>query len=139
MRFPLVVCVFVCIAVMTISSFGQSPNGNINGLISDPTNAAVADAEIVIVNDVTGVQFTTKTNGDGIYVVPNLPPGPYRLQVSKIGFKTLIKPDVTVNVQDALAINFTLPVGAASETLTVRGGSPLVNTESGSVSTVIDR
>ena len=63
------------------------------------------------VNDVTGVQYTTKTNGEGIYVLPNLPPGPYRLQVSKFGFKTIIKPDITLNVQDALAINFTLPVG----------------------------
>ena len=42
-------------------------------------------------------------------------------------------------MQDALAINFTLPIGAASETVTVTGGTPLVNTESGSVSTVIDR
>jgi len=42
-------------------------------------------------------------------------------------------------VQDALAINFTLPIGAASETVTVEGGAPLVNTQSGSVSTVINR
>src|SRR5579864_7608759 len=138
MRFPLVVCVFVCIAVMTISSFGQSPNGNINGLISDPTNAAVADAEIVAVNDVTGVRFTTKTNDEGVYVLPNLPPGPYRLQVSRVGFKTIIKPDIVLNVQDALSINFTLPIGAILETVTVQGGAPLVNTESAAVSTVVD-
>jgi len=139
MRFPLVVCVFVCIVAMTLSSFGQSPNGNINGLISDPTNAAVADAEIVAVNDVTGVQYTTKTNNEGIYVLPNLPPGPYRVQVSKIGFKTLIKPDITLNVQDSLSINFTLLVGAFHEIVTVQGGAPLVNTESATVSTVVDR
>jgi len=138
MRFPLVVCVFVCIVVMTIPSFGQSPNGNINGLISDPTNAAVADAEIVAVNDVTGVQCTTKTNSEGMYVLPNLPPGPYRVQVSKIGFKTLIKPDIVLNVQDSLSINFTLLVGAFHEIVTVQGGAPIVNTESAAVSTVID-
>ena len=138
MRFPLVVCVFVCIAVMTIPSFGQSPNGNINGLISDPTNAAVADAEIVAVNDVTSVQYTTKTNSEGMYVLPNLPPGPYRVQVSKIGFKTLIKPDIVLNVQDSLSINFTLLVGAFHEIVTVQGGAPIVNTESAAVSTVID-
>ena len=139
MCFPLVVCVFVSIAVMTISSFGQSPNGNINGLISDPSNAAVADAEIVAVNDVTGVQFTTKTNGEGIYVLPNLPPGPYRVQVSKIGFKTLIKPEIVLNVQDSLSINFTLLVGAFHEIVTVQGGAPLVDTENATVSTVVDR
>jgi len=57
----------------------------------------------------------------------------------KIGFKTLIKPDIVLNVQDALAINFTLPIGAVSETVTVEGGAALVGTESAAVSTVIDR
>lgn len=138
MRFPLVACVFVCSAV-TIPLFGQSPNGNINGLVSDPSNAAVIGAEIIAVNDVTRVQYTTRTNNEGMYVLPNLPPGPYRVQVSKVGFKTLIKPDIVLNVAGALSINFTLPVGALHEVVTVSGGAPLVNTESGSVSTVTDR
>src|SRR5271156_1394177 len=116
----------------------QSPNGIMNGLVLDPTGGVIAGAEIRIVNDATAVQYVGKTNSEGIYVVTNLPPGTYRLQVSKIGFKTLIKPDIVLNVQDSLAINFTLPVGAASEIITVTGGAPLVNTESGSVSTVID-
>jgi hypothetical protein len=93
----------------------------------------------VAVNDVTGVKYTTKANVEGIYVLPNLPPGPYRLQVSKIGFKTIIKPDIVLNVQDALSINFTLPIGAVFEAMTIEGGAPLVNTENPSVSTVIDR
>jgi hypothetical protein len=139
MRFPRFVPVLVCITLNTLSLFAQSPNGNINGLVSDPSTAAVVGAEVVAVNDVTGVQYTTKTNNEGIYVLPNLPPGPYRVQVSRIGFKTLIKPDIVLNVQDSLSINFTLLVGAFHEIVTVQGGAPLVNTESASVSTVIDR
>ena len=139
MRFPLAVSVFVCFALITIPLLAQSPNGNINGLVSDPSSAAVIGAEIVAANDVTGVQYTTKTNSEGIYVLPNLPPGPYRLQVSKIGFKTLVKPDIVLNVQDSLSINFTLLVGAFHEVVTVQGGAPLVNTESATVSTVVDR
>src|ERR1700722_18880591 len=139
MRFPFVVCVFVCAVATTIPLLAQSPNGNINGLVSDPSSAAVVGAEIVAVNDVTEVQYTTKSNREGIYVLPNLPPGPYRVQVSKIGFKTLIKPDITLNVQDSLSINFTLLVGALHEVVTVQGGAPLVNVESASVSTVIDQ
>jgi Carboxypeptidase regulatory-like domain len=119
--------------------FAQSHNANINGPVSDPSSAAVAGAEIVAVNDVTGVQYTTKTNNEGIYDLPNLPPGRYRVQVSKIGFKTLIKPDIVLDVQDSLSINFTLLVGAFHEIVTVQGGAPLVNTESAAVSTVIDR
>jgi carboxypeptidase family protein len=139
MRFPRFVPFFIIFALSTFSLFAQSPDGNINGLVSDPSSAAVVGAEIVAVNDVTGVQYRMKTNNEGIYVIPNLPPGPYRLQVSKIGFKTLIKPDIVLNVQDALSINFTLPIGAAYEVLTVQGGASLVNTESAAVSTVIDQ
>ena len=131
--------------LLVISSFfvvplvAQSPTGTISGIVHDPSDAVIAGAEVIVVNDATGVQYSTTTNGEGIYVVPSLLPGSYRLQVSKIGFKTLIKPDIILHVQDALAISFTLPVGAASETVTVQGGAPLLNTQDGSVSTVIDR
>ena len=127
------------ILVMSGCLSAQSPNGIINGLVLDPTGGVIAGAEILIANDATAVQYLGKTNGEGIYVVTNLPPGTYRLQVSKIGFKTLIKPDIILNVQDSLVVNFTLPVGAVSEVVTVTGGAPLVNTESAAVSTVVDR
>ncbi len=139
MRFPRITALFVSVVLLTLPALGQSPNGNINGLVLDPTNRVIAGAEIVVVNDVTGVQFTTKTNDEGVYVLANLPPGPYRIQVSKLGFKTIIKPDIVVNVQDAIALNFTLPVGATAEVVTVTGGASLINTENASVSTVVDR
>ncbi|HWR17710.1 MAG TPA: TonB-dependent receptor [Terriglobales bacterium] len=131
--------VLACAVLWFLPLHAQSPNGTISGLVVDPTNRAIVAAEIVIVNDATGVKYLSQTNAEGIYVVPNLSPGPYRVQVSKSGFKTLIKPDVVVQVQDALAINFTLPVGAAIESVTVEGGAPLMNTESAAVSTVIDK
>ena len=120
-------------------AIAQSPTATINGIVLDPSGAAIAGAQVVVVNDATEVQYTTKTNGEGIYVVSNLPPGPYRIQVSNTGFKTIIKPEITLHVQDALAINFTLPIGAASEVVTIQGCAPLINTEDAAVSTVIDR
>ena len=125
-RFPLPLLI-ILITLLTRAAHGQSPNGTISGLVLDPSERAIVGAEVLIVNDVTGVKYAGTTNEEGIYAVPNLSPGPYRIQVSKIGFKTLIKPDVLLNVQSAVAINFTLPVGAVSETLTVKGGAPLVN------------
>jgi hypothetical protein len=119
------------------SSAAQSPTGTISGIVTDPTGSSVAGAEVLVANDATRVQFAGKTNEEGIYVIPNLPPGSYRIQVSKTGFKTIIKPELTLNVQDALAINFALPLGSVSEIVTIEGGSPLLNVESGSVSTVI--
>ena len=139
MRFPQIVSVLLLVVLTAFHLLAQSPNGAINGLVLDPSNRAIVGADILIINDVTGLKYSGKTNENGIYVVPNLPPGPYRLQVSKVGFKTLVKPDIVLNVQDALSINFTLPVGAAFETVTVEGGGPLVNTQDASVSTVVDR
>jgi hypothetical protein len=129
----------VVVLLVAFPLLAQSPNGTINGLVLDPSNRAISGADILVINDVTGVKYSGKTNDEGIYLVTNLPPGPYRLQVSKTGFKTLIKPDIILNVQAELSINFTLPVGAVFEALTVEGGAPLVNTENGTVSTVVDR
>jgi len=108
-------------------------------MILDPDGKVIPGAQILVLNDVTGVKYETTTNGEGIYAIPNLPPGPYRLQVSKTGFKTLIKPDIILNVQDAVSISFTLPIGATSVAVTVEGGAPLINTQDATVSTVVDR
>ena len=129
-----------CLTLLVLTVVrGQSPNGTISGLVLDPTGAVIAEADVLLANDATGVQYTAQTNRSGIYLLSDVPPGTYRLQVSKIGFKTIIKPDIILSVQDALAVNFTLPVGAASEIVTVVGGAPVVDTESAAVSTVVDR
>ena len=117
----------------------QSTNATISGVVLDPSGKVIIDADIEILNEATGVHYASRTNGTGIYSVAILPPGQYTVQVSKIGFKTLIKPDIVLNVQSALALNFTLPLGAASESVTVVAGASSINTTDASVSTVIDR
>jgi Carboxypeptidase regulatory-like domain/TonB dependent receptor len=121
------------------SAFAQSPTGSIGGIVFDADARAISGAEIIVVNDLTRVQYETKTNDVGIYAVANLPPGPYRVQASRVGFKTLIKPDIILNVQDSITVNFTLPVGATSIAVTVEGGAPMINTTDATVSTVVDR
>jgi len=139
-RFPQIgVALVVAVLILASPLLAQSPNGTINGLILDASSQAIAGADVLAISSATGLKYSTRTNEIGIYVLPNLPPGPYRLQVGKVGFRTLVKPDIVLNVRDALSINFTLPVGAALEVVTVHGGAPLVNTETASVSTVIDR
>jgi len=137
-RFPRIAFVFACAVSLALPLAAQSTNGTINGRVLDPSNKVIGGAEILVINDATGGKYSGKTNDDGIYIVPNLPPGPYRLQVSKVGFKTLIKPDIILNIQDALSINFTLPVGAVFEIVTVESGASMINTTDASVSTVID-
>src|SRR5260370_38320081 len=117
----------------------QSTDATLSGVVVDPSGKVITDAAIEILNDATGVHYASKTNGAGIYTVSILPPGQYRAQVSKVGFKTLIKPGIILNVQSALALNFTLPIGATSESITVEAGSSMINTTDTSVSTVSDR
>jgi Carboxypeptidase regulatory-like domain len=100
----------------------QSPDATMSGVVVDTAGRTIPDAAIEILNDATDVHYSRKTNGIGIYTVSALPPGQYCVQVSKAGFKTLIKPDVVLNVQSALSLNFTLPVGATSESITVEAG-----------------
>src|SRR5258708_38809744 len=90
----------------------QSPTAVVNGQVRDGSGAAISGATVEVFNDATHVRYSTGTNDEGIYSVPNLPPGTYHIQVSKPGFKTVIHPDVILNVQDAKAIGVTLPVGA---------------------------
>jgi hypothetical protein len=138
-RFTLaaVFCAFLFHAVLPV--LGQSSTAAVNGQVRDTTGAILPDADVEMVNELTNVKYPARTNSEGIYSIVSIPPGPYRMQVSKPGFKTIIQSNITLNVLDARAINFELPVGAVSEIVTVEAGTPLVNTESATVSTVVDR
>lgn len=127
------------ILCVTIPASAQSTDATLSGVVVDTTGRIITDATVETLNEATGVHYFGKSNEAGIYTVSILPPGQYRVQVSKNGFKTIIKPGVILNVQSALVLNFTLPLGATSETVTVDAGTPQINTTDASVSTVIDR
>ncbi len=133
------VCVCALFMVVAGKVLAQSPNATVTGEVVDPSGAAIADVTVEVINEATNVKYSTKTNREGIYVIPELAPATYRIEVSHVGFKTVLKPDVIFNVRDVVAINFKLPVGALSETVTVEGGAPMVNTTDASVSTVVDQ
>ena len=73
-RFPRIALFFAWAVSLALPLAAQSPNGTINGRVVDPSNGVIAGADILVLNDVTGVKYSGKTNDDGIYVVPNLPP-----------------------------------------------------------------
>jgi outer membrane receptor protein involved in Fe transport len=117
----------------------QSPSATLTGRVLDPSGAIISAAMVEVTNQNTNEKYSSETNREGMYVVANLAPGPYHIEVTKPGFKATLMPDVILHVQDVVAINFTLLVGAASESITVQGGAPSVDTQSPAVSTVIDR
>src|SRR6201987_5442415 len=116
----------------------QSTSASLAGRVTDPSKARIAGAKVVAINAGTNVSDEAPRNAAGEYYLRSLVPGTYRIEVQKPGFRKLIKPNVILHVQDALDIDFEMPVGAASESVTVDGGAPLLNTESASVSTLID-
>jgi hypothetical protein len=117
----------------------QSTNASLSGLVIDPSKARIAGARVTAISSGINIRDEATTNAAGEYYLPNLAPGTYRIEVEKPGFKKLIRPDVILHLQDSLDIDFEMTLGSASESITVQGGAPLVNTESATVSTVVDR
>jgi hypothetical protein len=138
MNYKGIFCLLLLFFAPTLAS-AQSTDASISGEVVDPSGRVIPDVGIQILNEATGVQYGIKTNNLGIYTVSILPPGQYRVQVSKVGFKTLIKPGIILNVQSSVALNFTLPLGAASESITVEAGASHINTTDASVGTVVDQ
>ena len=131
--------VFLTFLVYASVLHAQSTNASLNGRVIDPAKAFIVDARVTAISAGTNIRYETTTNGVGEYHLTNVPPNSYRIEIEKPGFKKLIKPDVILHVQDALNIDFEMTLGPVSETVTVEAGAPLVNTESATVSTVIDR
>ncbi|HEY6849556.1 MAG TPA: TonB-dependent receptor [Terracidiphilus sp.] len=125
--------------LVSLAAVSQSTNATISGGVTDTSGNFIVDADVEIANDSTGIVYSARTNSLGMYLLPILPPGHYHVQVSKLGFRTIIKADVTLNVQSAVALNFTLPIGATSESVTVDAATSEINTTDASVSTVVDR
>jgi hypothetical protein len=124
---------------VSVCVVAQSPTATLSGRVLDPTQATVSGASVTAINIGTNVVSNTTTNNEGFYTIANLPPGSYRVEVTKPGFKALIKADVVLHVQDVIDINFKLSLGAVSESITISGNELNLNTTDATVSTVVDR
>jgi len=129
--------VFILLTSFTLA-LAQSTNASLAGRITDPADALIVDAKVAVICAVTNVRYEDATNGSGEYYFANLPPNSYRLEIQKSGFKKVVKPDVILHVQDALRIDLQMTLGDVSETVMVESGAPLVNSESATVSTVVN-
>jgi len=117
----------------------QSTNASLTGRVTDPTRAVLPEAKVIVINSDTGVRYQGITNQTGSYYVTDLPPGRYRIEVEKIGFKAVIKSDLTLHVQDALEVNFEMVLGSALESVMVENDTVLLDTESSTMGTVVEQ
>src|ERR1700736_3803202 len=101
-------CKVAALAVMFVLSpvgalQAQITNASMTGRVIDPTKGVIVGAKVTLTNISTNVQSQGTTNETGSYYVTNLLPGPYRVQVEKLGFKTVIAPGIVLHVQDVPA------------------------------------
>ena len=115
--------------------WAQANRGSITGTVADPSGAMISGVNVTATNTGTGVGSATVSNAEGIYVVPNLPPGVYSIEFRRDGFETLVHPDIAVNSTETVKVEATLRVGAVTATVTVSGGAPIVDMESAAVGT----
>jgi hypothetical protein len=117
--------------------WAQAETGQITGTIVDPSGAVVANASVKAVNSQTGAERTTTTNNAGVYVMPNLPPGTYDVTISASGFST-VKRQILLSVGQKVGADVKLEVGTTSTTVEVNAAAVQVNTETQSISNLID-
>jgi hypothetical protein len=117
----------------------QSTHASLTGRVTDPKKAVITGASVTVINTGTGIHYQGITNETGEYYVTDLPPGRYRIEVEKLGFKAVIQSGVILHVQDALEVNFEMMLGSASESVTVAGESSPIDTETSTVGTVVEQ
>jgi len=126
--------VVVFLNLFALAAFGQT--GSITGGVFDSSRAAVVTGSINAKNTESGAVFTGGPSNTGNYVI-RVPAGNYELTVEAPGFKKYVRPNVVVQTATDTRIDVELSVGSVTETITVSDTTPLLKTESGELSHVI--
>jgi hypothetical protein len=124
--------------LLTIPAFGQLSTAQLNGKVTDTSGAVLPGATVTVTQANTGAVRTVVTDGDGQYLVSNLAPGPYRLEVALQGFRTYAQTGIVLQVAATPTINVSLALGDVQETVTVQAEAPLVDVKSAGVSEVVE-
>ncbi|HEY0405275.1 MAG TPA: carboxypeptidase regulatory-like domain-containing protein [Pyrinomonadaceae bacterium] len=121
-----------------LTGFAQS-TASLHGTVTDQAGAVVPNVKVVVRNQATGVERTAMTDESGSYQVASLEPGAYRVEAQAQGFQTQVINDLNVEVARIQAQNFKLTIGNVSQQVTVTSETPVVETATTSVGTVINQ
>jgi Carboxypeptidase regulatory-like domain len=128
-------CAVLCLSALP--ALAQEVSAGITGHVSDPSGASIVGATVTVKDLDRGVEFPTKTNDDGIYAYPRIPIGRYELKVEATGFKTYVNPNIVLEVNQRARVDVAMEVGAISESVSVTGEAPLLQTDTTQVGAVI--
>ena len=127
-------------AVLTVCAlaYGQTSRATITGTVKDSAGAVLPGATVTVANQDTGVTFTSPTNGDGVYSIPNLPVGVYTLEVRHSGFKTYTQTGISPLASQEVRADVIMTVGATSETVTVSAAAPAMESQNATESMTLE-
>ena len=120
------------------AGWAQKDAGAIVGLVRESSGAVVAGTRVTGIDVDRNNQLTVSTNDAGEYVASPLRIGRYRVTVEKQGLKKAVAEPCQVNIQDRVGVDLKLPTGSATETITVIGQSPQLETETSDLGQVVD-
>jgi len=136
-RWPLVAGVLLTLG-SSAALRAQLNHGIVEGLVTDPAGAAIANASVTVRSIDTGVLTPTKTNETGYYRAVDLVPGRYQIHIESAGFEPLDIVDVRVGAGQEVKIDGQLKVGSTRQTVEVSASAALVETAPSNTSTTVD-
>ena len=137
-RFRLASLLIASLLLAAAAGLSQTVTGRISGRVQDATGAVAPGAEIKVSNEGTQRTWNVKSDDKGDYLVPDLPPGMYRVTAAKSGFASFTRSGIDLAVDARLTVDFTLKVGDTTQSVEVKATGEMVNSVSGEISRTID-
>ena len=119
-------------------SFAQVDRATLTGVVRDASNAVIPAATVKVMNIATGVAQTVTVTGNGVYLIVNLASGQYLVEAAATGFQTSSQ-TVELALGQRGRLDLSLPVGGVGETVTVAGVTPLLDTQSAVLGSVVSQ
>ncbi|HLJ26236.1 MAG TPA: TonB-dependent receptor [Candidatus Angelobacter sp.] len=135
-----VLCAWLFLSLKSIFGFAQAVNyAQLHGTVTDPSGAAIVGAHIKAAQTSTGLIRSTTSGPEGNFSLPNLPVGPYTLEVTSQGFQDYLQTGINLEVSQNARLDVSLKVGSVAAVEEVRSDAVMLNTTETSVGEVIDQ
>jgi hypothetical protein len=122
-----------------LPALAQVSTASVIGRVQDSSAAVIANADVKLINSLTGTENDSRTSSDGRFILPGVLPGVYTLQIERSGFATTQLNGINLNVGDTKNLLIRLKIGSVSESVNVDASGLTLNSTDASVSTVVDR
>jgi hypothetical protein len=125
--------------VLSSGTVWAQATAELAGRVTDESDAVLPGVTVTAAQTDTGFTRTVVTDNAGTWVMPNLPTGPYRLEVALQGFRTYVQTGIVLQVDARPTINAALGVGNIEETVSVEAAAPIVDVRSAGISAVVEQ